>query len=367
MNKKLIIALFSFSILFSGICSAEVKIFTSSSQVKVEHNESLENAKERAVRYALHSIAESAGVYVESYTKVENHELKEDVVTAVSSNVVKVNSVEYAPVLYSDTGERTISVNVTATVDTANIVQMSQKFQHYENELRAAKESIQILQNKLNDKSQFIINDTVPNIIISHNVLSGEIDINAIINKTHIIPSKDITLYEEPYSNEKVIGTIVQGESLQVIATEMHSFPQRGKMKIIRSPFNENMYSYITYAAANTGKLLPVVGEYIYLLRYDGEGVCDALYRDNIIKVPWNGIKNISDKYDKSLNQKEFYAVFEGKDIREIPLNETWIRVKSDRGTEGWVLFKNQKDWQPGRLKSYGIFHLNKIPYKSLE
>ena len=184
MNKKLIIALFSFSILFSGICSAEVKIFTSSSQVKVEHNESLENAKERAVRYALHSIAESAGVYVESYTKVENHELKEDVVTAVSSNVVKVNSVEYAPVLYSDTGERTISVNVTATVDTANIVQMSQKFQHYENELRAAKESIQILQNKLNDKSQFIINDTVPNIIISHNVLSGEIDINAIINKT---------------------------------------------------------------------------------------------------------------------------------------------------------------------------------------
>ncbi|SHK96028.1 hypothetical protein SAMN05216582_12729 [Selenomonas ruminantium] len=357
--KQLIILLLSIVIISNGFCSAEVKVFSGSAKSEVMLNETLDDTKERLLHQALRSIAESAGVYVESYTKVENQVLKSDITTVISSAVVKVNCVEYSPVLYNDVGQRELSVNVTATVDTDNVLKMSQKLQVYENELILANEKIKKLRDKLGDDSRFVLNDPVPNIIITHNALWGEVDINQLLHKTHIIPKINIPIYKEPYENSKIVSTESAGQYLNVIATEMHSFPKKGKTKIINNPFEDFIHIRGTYSSINAGRILPSVGDYIYLLRYSGEGVYQALYRDNIISVPYNGIKNISDKYDMDGIHRGFYAVFEGTE--NSLFCEEWICVKNIQGLEGWVLLKEKNDWQLplSRNQGQGIFHYN--------
>lgn len=359
--KRIFLLCLMLHFMILGICYAEVKVFSSTEKSDVLHNETIDEAKERVKHYALRAISESAGVYVESYTKVENQEVRNDIVTIISSNVIKVNSVEYSPILYGTGGQREISATVTATVDTENILQMSRKLQTYENELRLANEKLRVLQEKIGgDPSHPMIENSIPNIIISHNALLGEVDVNDIIMKAHLVPSTKISIHKEPYETSPLVGSASAGDVLNVIATEIHSFPQRGKTRIINKPFEDFIHIRGKYSSVNKGKILPSIGEYIYLIRYMGEGVYQALYRDNMIMVPYNGIKNISDRYDKDGIHRGFYAVFDGDSGAS--LCEEWICVRSENGLEGWILFNSQNDWKlPSSIADgNGIFHYNR-------
>ena len=141
MKKILLLTILSILLSANTICNAELKVFSKSAKVSLNVNETIDSAKERAFRSALRSISDEAGVYVESYTKIENHQLSIDTVTVISSNVVSVNSVEYSPILYSSTGQREVSAKVIATIDSENITKMSQKLQHYQAELDSAKKN----------------------------------------------------------------------------------------------------------------------------------------------------------------------------------------------------------------------------------
>lgn len=357
MKKFLLLTILSILLSTNTICNAELKIFSKEAKVSLNINETIDSAKERAFRTALRSISEEAGIYVESYTKVENHQLSVDNVMVISSNVVSVNSVEYSPILYSSTGEREVSAKVTATIDSENVTKMSQKLKYYQNELDSAKKELYELRLKNKDTSRPIVVNSIPNIIISHNTLSGEIDIHDILFKTYLIPEDNVTIFKEPYEDASIVGVASRSESLAVIATEMHSYPQKGKTKIIAPPFEDFIHIASTYSKINTGKVLPTVGEYIYLLQNCGEGVFEALYRDNKIFVPYNGIKNISDKYDADNIHRGFYAIYEGTDNDYFA--ETWICVRNSHGLEGWVKASNNFERVKNGKNGRGIFHYN--------
>lgn len=355
MKKILFLTILSILLSANTICNAELKIFSKAAKVSLNINETIDSAKERAFRTALRSISDEAGIYVESYTKVENHQLAIDTVTVISSNVVSVNSVEYSPILYSSTGQREVSAKVTATIDSENVTKMSKKLQHYQNELDSAKKELYKLRLKTKDTSRSIIVNPVPNIIISHNTLSGEIDIKDILFKTHLIPKNTVTIFKDPYEDASIVGSASHSESLAVIATEIHSYPQKGKTKIIAPPFEDFIHISLTYSKINAGKILPDVGEYIYLLKYCGEGVFEALYRDNKIFVPYNGIKNISDKFDADKIHRGFYAIYEGVDNDYFA--ETWVCIRNSCGLEGWVKISKNFERVESVKKGHGFFH----------
>ena len=355
MKKILLLTILSILLSANTICNAELKVFSKSAKVSLNVNETIDSAKERAFRSALRSISDEAGVYVESYTKIENHQLSIDTVTVISSNVVSVNSVEYSPILYSSTGQREVSAKVIATIDSENITKMSQKLQHYQAELDSAKKELYELRLKTKDTSRAIIINPVPNIIISHNTLWGEIDMNDILFKTHLIPKDTVTIFKGPYEDASIVGSASHSDSLSVIATEMHSYPQKGKTKIIAPPFEDFIHISSSYSKINEGKVLPNVGEYIYLLKYCGEGVFEALYRDNKIFVPYNGIKNISDKYDTDKIHRGFYAIFEGIDNDYFA--ETWVCIRNSNGLEGWVKISKNFERVESVKNGRGIFH----------
>lgn len=339
-----------FCILFllgAGICNAELKIFTASGNAIVENGETLDNAKDRAFNRAVRNASEQAGVYVESYTKVKNAVIQEDEITVISSNVIKVNNVEYQPVLYTNNGQREIIATITATVDTNEIDQMSKKFQRYESELVKAKDEIKKLQ-RLYNNSGLVIKNITPNIIITHNEVIGELNLD--VFKAYFIPKRRIPLYREPYKNLPVYTYAEVGERLNIVATEIHSYPDRGEV-IITSNIPDDVY-YM-----NKSKPIPKLGDHINILYYSGEGYCVALYRGNRITVPFDGIQNAPDMgVIFGGRRRAPWARFIG--INNEPIQEAWYCVKRPNSIEGWFLLENEKS-NLEKVPISGIYHLD--------
>ena len=60
-------------------------------------NESIEVAKDRAREEAMRLAAEKAGVYVESYSKINNESLTEDEVRVIAAQVLRIQKEEMTP------------------------------------------------------------------------------------------------------------------------------------------------------------------------------------------------------------------------------------------------------------------------------
>lgn len=349
INCKKMVALFcALYLLGAGICNAELKIFTASGNAIVEKDETLDDAKDKAFNRAVRNASEQAGIYVESYTKVRNSVVQEDEITVISSNVIKVNNVEYQPVLYNKNGQREIIATITATVDTNEIDQMSKKFQRYESELVKAKDEIKNLQRMYNKNSGLVIKNITPNIIITHNEVIGELNLN--VFKAYFIPNRRISLYKEPYKNLSVYTYAEVAERLNIVATEIHSYPDRGEV-IITGNLPDDIY-YM-----NENKPIPKIGDHINILYYSGEGYCVALYRGNRISIPLDGIQNAPYMGVIFGGRKlASWARFIG--INNEPIQEEWYCVKRPNSTEGWFLLENEKN-NLEKVPYSGIYHLD--------
>lgn len=90
--KYLITAIFLFANIIAGIphCNAAPHIIEAVGTFDMGDDDSREHAKKKAIEDALRQITEQAGVYVESYSEVNNTMLTRDEVRIIAASIVRV-------------------------------------------------------------------------------------------------------------------------------------------------------------------------------------------------------------------------------------------------------------------------------------
>ena len=94
--RKMIAAAFaagSFAVM--PLASAEVKEYEGFGEYVMSDFETPDVAKQRAKARAEQNAMEQAGVYVESYTKVINHQVSHDEIVTMTNGILKVKDVQY--------------------------------------------------------------------------------------------------------------------------------------------------------------------------------------------------------------------------------------------------------------------------------
>lgn len=76
--KKMSVSLLAVMCYLSAVTSAEPQIIDSVGEYVMSTSDTLDDAQEKAKQEALRSAVEKAGVYVESYSKVNNMKLSDD-------------------------------------------------------------------------------------------------------------------------------------------------------------------------------------------------------------------------------------------------------------------------------------------------
>lgn len=113
-------------ILVMNICSvsvthAEIKDYIGEGEYIMSEFETLNDAKQRAKEKAERNAQEQAGVFVESYTEVINHKLKEDDIITMTSGILKIVDVQYDLTPLEDGKSVLINAKVQATIDSSDV------------------------------------------------------------------------------------------------------------------------------------------------------------------------------------------------------------------------------------------------------
>lgn len=90
MGKRIVAIMLSILFCIAGTASAEVKDFHGTGEYTMSKYETPAVAEERAVQEAERDALEQAGVYVESYTKTENMQVKKDTITVLTNGILKI-------------------------------------------------------------------------------------------------------------------------------------------------------------------------------------------------------------------------------------------------------------------------------------
>lgn len=109
---------------FAGmpLASAEVKEYEGFGEYVMSDFETPDIAKQRAKARAEQNAMEQAGVYVESYTKVINHQVTHDEIATMTNGILKVKDVQYGKMTPTEDGKGIlICVTIKADIDTDDI------------------------------------------------------------------------------------------------------------------------------------------------------------------------------------------------------------------------------------------------------
>ena len=118
MNKvkfMLVIAM----VIFSVVTYAAPQGIDADGEYTMSTADTLDMAKEKALKEALRSAVEKAGVYVESYTKVNDMALTEDQIRVLAGNIIKIEDKNFATVASGNTF--LIKCHIHAVIDTDSI------------------------------------------------------------------------------------------------------------------------------------------------------------------------------------------------------------------------------------------------------
>lgn len=118
---KYIVGFFMFCLLLSGVAAGEAapQVITANGVYIMGENDSPKIAKDAARQEAMRAAVEKAGVYVESYSKIQNMQLTEDDVKVISGAVLKVTDEKAKPELEGDVWRYTVTI--TAEIDTDHL------------------------------------------------------------------------------------------------------------------------------------------------------------------------------------------------------------------------------------------------------
>lgn len=117
--KKMSVSLLAAMCYLSAVTCAEPQIIDSVGEYVMSTSDTLDDAQEKAKQEALRSAVEKAGVYVESYSKVNNMELSDDQVRIIAGNIIKIEEKNYTTNANGNTF--LIRCKIKAVIDTDNI------------------------------------------------------------------------------------------------------------------------------------------------------------------------------------------------------------------------------------------------------
>ena len=105
--------------LYSAVAYAAPQNIEAYGEYMMSTADTLESAKEQAMKEAMRSAVEKAGVYVESYSKVKDMALTEDQIRVVAGNIIKIENKSFTTVASGNTF--LIKCAINAVIDTDSI------------------------------------------------------------------------------------------------------------------------------------------------------------------------------------------------------------------------------------------------------
>lgn len=126
LNKKkllrgILAAAIGGSLFFPSVTSAEIKSYIGEGEYVMSDFETPEIAKQRAKSYAERNAQEQAGVYINSYSKMENFKLVADEIVTITNGILKILDVNYKIVPLDDVGGIMYRATVQANIDTDKV------------------------------------------------------------------------------------------------------------------------------------------------------------------------------------------------------------------------------------------------------
>ena len=124
--------------------NAEIKTYEGIGEYVMSDFETPDIAKERAKQRAQRAAQELAGVYVESFTKVENMTITKDEIITLTNGILQVFDVNYQTLPSSDGIGVMIRATLKANIDTAKVDEWLQKGVGERSELVAKNKQLQL-------------------------------------------------------------------------------------------------------------------------------------------------------------------------------------------------------------------------------
>ena len=123
MNYKFVVLLFAWLISFAKPVDAAIEAVTGEGVVLGDASIPIEELKREAFELAKKDAAQKTGVYMRSYTKVEDFAVSENDVRAVASQVIETESVSYQDAWTNDGMEELCAI-VRCKIDTDSLERM---------------------------------------------------------------------------------------------------------------------------------------------------------------------------------------------------------------------------------------------------
>ena len=118
--KKLLAAIIFGSMLTVSPASAEIKNYDGVGEYIMSDFETPDVAKQRAKLYAERNAQEKAGVYIKSYSRMENFVLVDDEIETMTSGILKIISVDYKIIPIESAGIK-YRATILASIDTDKV------------------------------------------------------------------------------------------------------------------------------------------------------------------------------------------------------------------------------------------------------
>lgn len=149
--RRLFMLIVTIIFIFTSLSYAAEKTINTTGMYIAGASESLNDAKQNAVKDAMRRAIEEAGVLVSSYSKTHNMELTEDEVTVVATKIVKIISKRFDVQLLSDSEIKVIAY-VEAVINTDSINEDIIKLKEKNNILTAENSNLSAENEKLKTK-----------------------------------------------------------------------------------------------------------------------------------------------------------------------------------------------------------------------
>ena len=213
------------------LVSAEVREYEGFGEYVMSDFETPDVAKQRAKVRAEQNAMEQAGVYVESYTKVINHQVTHDEIVTMTNGILKVKDVQYGKMIPTNDGKGIlIRVTIKADIDTDDITKWISQNKQNVNALIEHNKRLQRAKEEQDKKIQELQKQVA--------------NVKTIQDKNEI-QERFTTADQEFLSNKKVeeaAKLLDKGDNLGALAL--------GSQAVELNPKNDNAYSLlgITYA-----------------------------------------------------------------------------------------------------------------------
>ena len=131
------------SMTFMPLGHAEIQTYTGVGEYIMSDFETPDIAKQRAKQYAERNAQEQAGVYVNSYTKVENFQVTEDEIITMTNGILSVTDVKYEMIPITEHAGIVWRATIQANIDTDRVDEWISKGVSERSELVAKNQELQ--------------------------------------------------------------------------------------------------------------------------------------------------------------------------------------------------------------------------------